>query len=105
MERKSGLDNIMQANQVGMELLLIDADVAETLLQAAETTNSEPVRSRRIAEAHKAYETIASMIGRLDPTPEQSRRLREKMDRVRQSLRAAGVDVAPYDDSRRQIPG
>ena len=83
----SAVENIPEANRLRVELLPADADVAQTLLGAAAVTDIEQDRTRRIAEAHKAYRTIVSMMGRLDPSPEQGRSLMEK---VRLWLRRSG---------------
>lgn len=89
----SAAENILEANRLGVEMLIEDADIGLTLLKLAQTNEDAPGRSRRVAEAHKAYKSILSLLKRLRPDATQMQTLEKKMKTLAKELRAAGVQV------------
>lgn len=94
MKAKSLGENISTANLLSVELLITDARTAHTLLDLAETTSIAESRSRRIREAHQAYESILHFLAERKPTAEQRQILGEEMKTLRERLRTAGVPVS-----------
>jgi hypothetical protein len=93
MEPKSAAENISDSSHIGAEFLISDARTALTLLDLAATTDSPTDRSRRIAEAYKAYTSILSFMGRIDPGAEQMNILRSEMETLALRLREAGIQI------------
>jgi hypothetical protein len=93
METKRAAENMSDSSLIGAEFLINDARTALILLDLSETTDSAENRSRRLAEAHKAYTTILSFIGRIHPSPEQINILRKELETLGQRLKAAGMPV------------
>lgn len=91
MRAKSPAESIAEANVAAVDLLITDAKTALTLLDLAETTSRPEDRSRRIEEAHRAYETIFSALGRLSPTTEQIKVLAGRLKTLKARLRSKGV--------------
>lgn len=83
----------MDSHQVSVELLITDARTANTLLDLAETTAIAEFRSRRIEEAHHAYQSILHFLARLNPTPEQMETLRQEIEKLKARLKAADVAI------------
>ena len=93
MEWQSAIDNVSESNRVGADFLINDAKTAITLLDLAETTNNDENCSRRVDEAHKAYRSILSFVGRLKPGPEQMKILRRDLAILARRLKVAGVEI------------
>jgi hypothetical protein len=93
MERKPIAENIIDANRVGVDMLITDAEIGLTLLALAQTSEVAQDRSRRIDEAHKAYKSILSLLERLNPGAAQLETLQHKMKALAEGLRAADVHV------------
>lgn len=78
---------------MSVELLITDAKTANTLLDLAETTRIAEFRSRRIKEAHDAYQSILYFLARLSPTPDKTESLSKEMEKLKARLTAADVPI------------
>ncbi|UWZ83190.1 hypothetical protein [Occallatibacter riparius] len=90
---KSVMQNIAESNEIGVDLLITDCGMALTLLDLAETTDVLESRSRRIGEAHHAYNTIVHFLERLSPTVEQGEELHKGLEKLKARLQTAGVSI------------
>jgi hypothetical protein len=93
MKTKSLAETISRSNLTCVELLVVGAKTALRFLDLADNTNSAELRSRRIADALRAHQTILSFLERLKPTEEQRQILSEEMKTLKARLRAAGVPI------------
>ena len=93
MNRNSVIRNISESNAIGVDLLISDCRMGLTLLDMAETTDLPENRSRRIEEAHHAYDTVVHFLQRLSPSGEQGRELKASLTKLADRLRAAGVTL------------
>jgi hypothetical protein len=90
MNRQSSAENISGSDWIGVELLITDAKLGLTFLDLAKTTGNPEFRSRRIAEARRAYRTILFFVAQLELTGEQRQLLSEDLEALEAGLRAAG---------------
>ena len=81
--------SIAEAHKISVELLITDATLALNLLDLAETTEIAKDRTRRIAEAHRAHDSILSLLPRLKPTRRQMEVLSGSLQRLEARLKAA----------------
>lgn len=93
MEPKPVAVNISESSLIGAEFLISDARIALTLLDLSETAQNAEIRARRVAEAYKAYKTILSLMGRIDPSVKQIGILKNEIKTLAERLKAAGMDV------------
>lgn len=93
MKRRSLDQAITDSQQISVELLITDAKTALTLLDLARTTEIPEVRSRRIREALKAYQSILSFLRSLTPTAEQEQVLSRDLETLKRRLNEAGTTV------------
>ena len=91
MNAKPLAENLRDANEAGINLLISDSQIALTLLDAAEVSSDMETRSRRIGAARKAYDTIHHLRRRLTLDEAQSNTLDEQMSTLRKRLIHAGV--------------
>jgi hypothetical protein len=91
MNAKPLAENLRDANEAGVNLLLSDSQIALTLLDAAEATSNVETRARRIGEARKAYDTIHHLRRQLTLDEAQSNTLDEQMSTLRKRLIRAGA--------------
>jgi hypothetical protein len=74
----------------GFEFLLIDLDVALTLMDVADTTSSEERAQLIHQKARTAYDTVLRLLPKLHLDEAQIKTLDEKLALVRARLIAAG---------------
>lgn len=79
-----------QANRVGAQFLLVDADMALTLSGLALMTNSAEKRERQSASALKAYNTIMRLRANLDLNKAERDNLDARLRHLRSELRQLG---------------
>ena len=79
-----------QANRIGAQFLLVDADVALTLSGLALMTNSDEKRERQSASALKAYDTIMRLRANLDLNKVERDKLDARLRHLRNELRQLG---------------
>ena len=90
MNAKRIEENLRDASDAGVQLLLTDADIALTFLDAAKISANKEGRSRRIHEARKAYDSILHLMTHLKPDPAQLEVLNKRISKLRQRLIEAG---------------
>ena len=93
MSTASLAENISGSNFNAVELLITDAKTALTFLDLAATFRVPEDRSRRIAEARRAYETILSFLPRLEPNEAQEEVLSRELQIVKSRLIEAGEEI------------
>jgi hypothetical protein len=91
MSAKRIAENLRDSNEVGIGLLINDAEMALTLLDAANISSDTVGRSRRVQEARKAYDSILHLLPHFTLDPTQSQELDERVSRLRKRLVGAGV--------------
>ena len=84
------INEIKRAEQGIIEFLLIDLDIALTLLDVAETSEFRDTAERNHKNAKTAYDTVVAKLPEVSPTPVQDELLREKISLLRARLRAVG---------------
>jgi hypothetical protein len=85
------IEDISESDRSGVDFLVRDAMTGLLFLDLAETTKSAEHRSRHIAEAHRAYQIILTVLPRLKPTAEQMEILWGKLKTLKDRLQEAGV--------------
>lgn len=93
MNRKSLDEAITDSQQISIELLMTDAKTALTFLDLARTTDIAEIRSRRIAEAVRSYQSILYFLQRLNPTADQNQILSGDLETLKTRLNEAGATV------------
>jgi hypothetical protein len=78
------------ANQTGVELLLVDLDLALTFLDVADTSHIEETRQRNRNNARKAYDTVLRLLETLKPDAGQRRAIDAKLVLLKTRLQAVG---------------
>jgi hypothetical protein len=91
MDTKRIDENLHESNEVGIRLLLTDAEIALTLLDTAEASSDAEGRSRRIQEARKAFDSILHLLPRFTLDAAQSEELDVRMSLLRKRLVEAGA--------------
>lgn len=91
MDSKRVIDNLREANEAGVNLLLTDVETALTFLDAAEVGSNPEDRSRRIRSARKAYETILRLRPRFTLDAAQTAALDKGLKVLRERLIHAGA--------------
>lgn len=71
-----------RVNAVTVQLLLIDAEMALTMLDAADTTRLAENRIRGRAEARKAYDTILRLVENVEMNDEQRLLLETRLNEL-----------------------
>ena len=75
-----------RANAASADLLLIDTEMALTLLDLANTTRSPENRLRRRKEARKAYFTILRLMPKVGMAAHQKTALEQRLNALRRGL-------------------
>lgn len=91
MDAKRVEDNLRDANEAGVNLLMTDAEIALTFLDAAKITSDAAGAARKIREARRAYDSILHLIPRFTLSEEQSETLDERLSLLRERLRRIGA--------------
>ena len=99
MSAKPFTENLRDANEAGISLLITDAGMALTLLDAAEVSSDQETRSRRIGEARKAHDVILHLLSNLAPDATQYQELSERMSLLRKRL----GDLGAFGDSSQPL--
>ena len=79
-----------RANALSADLLLIDTEMALTLLNLADTTRSRESRMRRRKEARKAYETILRLLPKVEMTDKQRAAIEQGLGSLHRRLLRVG---------------
>ena len=75
-----------RTNAVTLEMLQIDADMALTLLDLADTTRSAESRMRRRKSARKAYLSILRLLPNLAINDQQRAAMEQRLGNLRRRL-------------------
>lgn len=79
-----------EANQIGVNFVLTDLDVAMTFMDVADASQNEETVRRNHANAHIAYEAVVYFLGRLTPDAGQRQVIDAKLALLRTRLQAIG---------------
>jgi ABC-type sugar transport system ATPase subunit len=82
--------SISDANEAGIEMVLSDLDLAETLLDRANVLQDADTIRRNRKNARHAYDTVQNLIVNLTPNSGQKKQLANKMAVLRMRLEATG---------------
>ncbi len=81
-------ENLAISNQVGVEFLLTDLDVAMTFLDLAAVSHNEETTRRNYCNARTAYDTVLHLLEKLTPDAEQRKVIDAKLALLKTRLRA-----------------
>jgi len=84
------IEEIKASNEALVESLLIDLDVALTIMDVAKTTEFRNTARRNHLNARKAYDTVTSRLRDLTPNAAQQAMFNEKLAELRSRLEAVG---------------
>jgi hypothetical protein len=81
------------ANQTGVDLLLVDLDLALTFMDVAAASHIEETRRRNHHKARTAYDTVARLLGKLTPDAGQRQAIDARVADLKRRLQAAGQQL------------
>ena len=77
-------------NQSGVQFLLVDLDLAMTMMDTAEATRLEDTKHRNHKNARTAYDSVLHLLEKLEPDAEQREAIDAKLARLKTRLEAVG---------------
>ena len=83
-------ENVSISNQIGVEFLLIDLDVAMTFMAVAETSQNDETFRRNYDNARTAHDTVVHLLTKLTPNVEERKVIDAKLAVLKMRLQAAG---------------
>jgi hypothetical protein len=87
------LKTLRDANQSGVDFLLVDLDVAMTFLDVAQASSNQETAIRNHHNAHTAYDTTLHLLKKLRPDAEQQQAIDAKLALLKTRLQAVGYQL------------
>jgi hypothetical protein len=84
-------ERLSEANQKGVEFLLVELDTAFTFIDVAGTANNPEAAERNYQHALNAYNVVLRFLPRVSLEAAQQAAIAEKLARLKTRLKAAGL--------------